>query len=549
MMNVSPLAGKLPPEELLVNVQRLVTCYYTFEPDPEQPSQQVSFGTSGHRGSSLQAAFNEWHILAVVQAICDYRSMQGTTGPLFLGMDTHALSEPAMATALEVLAANGVDVMIDAGGGYTPTPAVSHAILSHNRGRSTGAADGILLTPSHNPPEDGGIKYNPPHGGPAGSRETSWIESRANELLRDRLDGVRRIGYAQALRAQKTHRYDFMGSYVDELHKVVDLDAVRDAGLKLGVDPLGGAGIAYWGRIADHYGLDLTVVNTSVDPTFRFMSVDRDGKIRMDPSSSWTMQPLLARREEFDVAFACDTDYDRHGIVTSASGLLNPNHYLAVAAYYLFTHRDGWPRDAALGKTVVSSRMLDRVAGKIGRKVVEVPVGFKWFVDGLLDGTLGFAGEESAGASFLDRSGQAWSTDKDGMIAALLAAEMTAVTGKDPGELYGDLARELGEPLYARIDAPASPAQKKRLKELAPEDVQQKELAGEPITAIVTEASGNRARLGGLKIETPNAWFAARPSGTEDIYKIYAESFLGAEHLASIQSEAAALVGKVLDQV
>lgn len=549
MMNVSPLAGKLPPEELLVNVQRLVTCYYTLEPDPEQPSQQVSFGTSGHRGSSLHAAFNERHILAVVQAICDYRSMQGTTGPLFLGMDTHALSEPAMATALEVLAANGVDVMIDAGGGYTPTPAVSYAILSHNRGRSTGAADGILLTPSHNPPEDGGIKYNPPHGGPAGSRETSWIESRANELLRDRLDGVRRIGYAQALRAQTTHRYDFMDAYVDELHKVVDLDAVRDAGLKLGVDPLGGAGIAYWGRIADHYGLDLTVVNTSVDPTFRFMSVDRDGKIRMDPSSSWTMQPLLARREEFDVAFACDTDYDRHGIVTSASGLLNPNHYLAVAAYYLFTHRDGWPRDAALGKTVVSSRMLDRVAGKIGRKVVEVPVGFKWFVDGLLDGVLGFAGEESAGASFLDRSGQAWSTDKDGMIAALLAAEMTAVTGKDPGELYGDLARELGEPLYARIDAPASPAQKKRLKELSPEDVQQKELAGESITAIVTEASGNRARLGGLKIETPNAWFAARPSGTEDIYKIYAESFLGAEHLASIQSEAAALVGKVLDQV
>jgi len=549
MMNVSPLAGKLPPEELLVNVQRLVTCYYTLEPDPEHPSQQVSFGTSGHRGSSLHAAFNEWHILAVVQAICDYRSMQGTTGPLFLGMDTHALSEPAMATALEVLAANGVEVMIDAEGGYTPTPAVSNAILSHNRGRSTGFADGILLTPSHNPPEDGGIKYNPSHGGPAGSRDTEWIESRANELLRTRLAGVKRIGYARALAAPTTHRFDFMGAYVGELHKVVDLDAVRDAGLKLGVDPLGGAGVAYWGRIADHYGLDLTVVNTSIDPTFRFMSVDRDGKIRMDPSSSWTMQPLLGRRGEFDVAFACDTDYDRHGIVTSASGLLNPNHYLAVAAYYLFTHRDGWPRDAALGKTVVSSRMLDRVAGKIGRKVVEVPVGFKWFVDGLLDGSLGFAGEESAGASFLDRSGQAWSTDKDGMIAALLAAEMTAVTGKDPGELYGDLSRELGEPLYARIDAPASPAQKKRLKELSPEDVHQKELAGEPITAIVTEASGNQARLGGLKIETPNAWFAARPSGTEDIYKIYAESFLGAEHLASILSEAAAVVGNVLDQV
>jgi len=548
MMNVSPLAGKLPPEELLVNVQRLVTCYYSLEPDPDEPSQQVSFGTSGHRGSSLHAAFNEQHILVVVQAICEYRSMQGTTGPLFLGMDTHALSEPAMATTLEVLAANGVEVMVDAEGGYTPTPAVSNAILAYNRGRSAGLADGILLTPSHNPPEDGGIKYNPPHGGPAGSRDTGWIESRANELLRTRLAGVKRIGYARALAAPTTHRYDYTGSYVEKLHEVVELGVIRDAGLKLGVDPLGGAGIRYWGRIADHYGLDLTVVNSSLDPTFRFMSVDRDGKIRMDPSSSWTMQPLLVRRGEFDVAFACDTDYDRHGIVTSASGLLNPNHYLAVAAYYLFSHREGWSQGAAVGKTVVTSRMLDRVAGKLGRRVVEVPVGFKWFVDGLQDGSLGFSGEESAGASFLDRFGRAWSTDKDGMIAALLAAEMTAVTGKDPGELYDELARELGSPVYARIDAPASAAQKQRLKELSHEDVRQKELAGEPITAVLTEAAGNKASFGGLKIETPNAWFAARPSGTEDIYKIYAESFLGAEHLACIQTEATALVDNVLDK-
>ena len=545
-MSVSPHAGKLPDDCMLVNVAHLVTAYFAMKPDPSVSNQRVSFGTSGHRGSSFSCSFNEAHVLAIAQAICDYRSMKGIDGPLFLGMDTHALSEPAMTSALEVLAANGVDVMISADEPWTPTPVVSHAILGWNRSRSRGLSDGILITPSHNPPEDGGFKYNPPHGGPAGADETSWIEKRANLLLETKLADVRRVSYASALGAATTHRYDYMEPYIGSLGEIIDLEAVSRSGLRLGVDPLGGAGVHYWKAIQERYSIDLTVLNETVDPTFRFMSVDRDGKIRMDPSSSWAMQPLVNRKDEFDIAFACDTDYDRHGIVTRGRGLMQPNHFLSAAVSYLFEHRELWGGGVGIGKTVVTSSMINRVAEKLGRDVYEVPVGFKWFVDGLLAGTLGFAGEESAGASFLRRNGSVWSTDKDGFIAALLSAEMTAITGRDPSELYRDLTNDLGEPHYARIDAPASAEEKVRLKQLSASDIGQKELAGETILHMMTDAPGNGQPIGGLKIETRNGWFAARPSGTEDVYKIYAESFLGPQHLARLQEEARDIVAAAL---
>ncbi|ACF45945.1 phosphoglucomutase, alpha-D-glucose phosphate-specific [Prosthecochloris aestuarii DSM 271] len=545
-MSVSPHAGKLPDDCMLVNVAHLVTAYFAMKPDPSVSNQRVSFGTSGHRGSSFSCSFNEAHVLAIAQAICDYRSMKGIDGPLFLGMDTHALSEPAMTSALEVLAANGVDVMISADEPWTPTPVVSHAILGWNRSRSRGLSDGILITPSHNPPEDGGFKYNPPHGGPAGADETSWIEKRANLILETKLADVRRVSYASALGAATTHRYDYMEPYIGSLGEIIDLEAVSRSGLRLGVDPLGGAGVHYWKAIQERYSIDLTVLNETVDPTFRFMSVDRDGKIRMDPSSSWAMQPLVNRKDEFDIAFACDTDYDRHGIVTRGRGLMQPNHFLSAAVSYLFEHRELWGGGVGIGKTVVTSSMINRVAEKLGRDVYEVPVGFKWFVDGLLAGTLGFAGEESAGASFLRRDGSVWSTDKDGFIAALLSAEMTAITGRDPSELYRDLTNDLGEPHYARIDAPASAEEKVRLKQLSASDIGQKELAGETILHMMTDAPGNGQPIGGLKIETRNGWFAARPSGTEDVYKIYAESFLGPQHLARLQEEARDIVAAAL---
>lgn len=548
-MSVSPLAGSLPSRDMLVDVERLVSAYYSCTPDVSDPAGRVSFGTSGHRGSSLSGTFNEGHILAVTQAICDYRVAQGIGGPLFLGMDTHALSEPAMMTALEVLSANGVEVMISDGERWTPTPVVSHAILNWNRLHRDASADGILVTPSHNPPDDGGFKYNPPHGGPAGTSETSWIENRANTLLEEGLQGVRRVTYEAALRSDSVHRYDFMNTYIDELDEVLDLEAVRHSGLRLGVDPLGGAGVHYWHRIAERYGLDLAVLNEQVDPTFRFMSLDYDGKIRMDPSSAWTMKPLVERSDEFDVAFACDTDYDRHGIVCRSSGLMPPNHYLAVMVNYLFRSRDSWGADAMIGRTSVTSAMIDRVAQELGRRVYEVPVGFKWFVDGLRTGSLGFGGEESAGASFLRRDATAWSTDKDGFIAALLSAEMTAKEGKDPAESYRELAARMGEPLYARIAAPATREQKARLKRLSPDDVVRRELAGEPVLSMMTTARGNGEPLGGLKIETRNGWFAARPSGTENVYKIYAESFKGPQHLACLQAEAREMVDAALAEV
>ena len=543
-MATSPLAGEPAPSSMLVNVPRLVAAYYTLQPDPAVGEHRVAFGTSGHRGSAVRHSFNEAHILAVSQAVCRYRQEQGITGPLFLGMDTHALSEPAFATALEVLAANGVEVMVDRDGGYTPTPVVSHAILGHNRGRTAGLADGILITPSHNPPEDGGFKYNPPHGGPADTQVTRWIEEQANAILADGLRAVSRISYERAQSAPTTHAYDYRGAYVGDLGAVLELEAVRSARLKIAVDPLGGAGVAYWAPIAERYGLDLTIVNDAVDPTFRFMTLDWDGKIRMDCSSPYAMTRLIALRDRFDVAFANDTDNDRHGIVTRGAGLLNPNHYLAVAISYLFAHRPGWRADAGVGKTVVSSSIIDRVAAKLERRLVEVPVGFKWFVDGLLDGSLGFGGEESAGASFLRRDGSAWSTDKDGIILNLLAAEMTARTGRDPGELYVELTREFGAPVYERIDAPATPAQKAALQKLSPQHVQASELAGERIEHILTAAPGNGAAIGGLKVLTAHGWFAARPSGTEDVYKLYAESFLGEDHLRKIQEEAQALIAR-----
>ncbi|MER7583883.1 phosphoglucomutase (alpha-D-glucose-1,6-bisphosphate-dependent) [Kitasatospora sp. NPDC097691] len=530
----------------LVDVARLVTAYYALHPDPQEPGQQVAFGTSGHRGSSLDAAFNEDHIAATTQAICEYRAEQGVAGPLFLGADTHALSEPAKVTALEVLAANGVHVLIDAADGYTPTPAVSHAILAHNRRSPRALADGIVVTPSHNPPRDGGFKYNPPSGGPAGSEATGWIQDRANELIREGLRGVRKVPYARALAAATTARHDYLTAYVDDLPSVLDLDAVRAAGLRIGADPLGGASVAYWARIADTHRLDLTVVNPLTDPTWRFMTLDWDGKIRMDCSSPFAMASLITRRAEYAIATGNDADADRHGIVTPDGGLMNPNHYLAVAVDYLYRHRAEWPADAGVGKTLVSSSMLDRVAADLGRTLVEVPVGFKWFVDGLLEGSIGFGGEESAGASFLRRDGGVWTTDKDGILLALLASEITAVTGDTPSARYGELTRRHGAPAYARVDAPADREQKARLARLSPERVGAGEIAGEKITAVLAAAPGNGAPIGGIKVCTDNAWFAARPSGTEDVYKIYAESFHGPDHLARVQDEARALVGEVL---
>jgi phosphoglucomutase len=541
-MKVSPLAGKSPEPGMLVNVPKLITAYYTDVPDPSIPAQRVAFGTSGHRGSALQNAFNEWHILAIAQAICLYRKLQHTDGPLFLGMDTHALSMPAFASALQVLAANGVEVIIAEGDEYTPTPVISHAILSYNRARKTGLADGIVITPSHNPPDDGGFKYNPPNGGPAETDVTDWIQATANQFLESALQGVKRISFDKALRVSTTHRHDFLSSYVGDLANVIDMDSIRAAKLNLGVDPLGGAGVHYWARIADQYKLDLTVVNELVDPTFRFMTMDWDGQIRMDPSSAYAMTNLIALKDRFDIAFACDTDHDRHGIVTREAGLLQPNHYLAVAIYYLFQHRPKWNNAAAVGKTMVSSQMIDRVAAKLGRKLFEVPVGFKWFVDGLLNGTLGFGGEESAGASFLRLDGGVWTTDKDGIVPALLAAEITARMDRDPGQIYHELTTEFGESVYTRTEAPATVQEKAILKKLSPEQVRLKELAGEPIQAILTHAPGNGAPLGGLKVVAESGWFAARPSGTEDIYKIYVESFRGTDHLRRILDEAQTIV-------
>ncbi len=545
-MEVNLLAGKPADPASLVNVPQLITAYHTETPDPSVPGQRVSFGTSGHRGSAFEKAFNEWHILAISQAICLYRKQQKIDGPVFLGMDTHALSVSALASALEVLAANGVEVMIAEGDEYTPTPAISLAILTYNRGRKTGLADGIVITPSHNPPHDGGFKYNPPHGGPAEGTITGWIEARANEFLESDLKGVKRIALEKALRASTTHRYDYLNTYIDELAHVVDMDAIREAKISLGVDPLGGAGVHYWEPIADRYGLNLTVVNQAVDPTFRFMTVDWDGQIRMDPSSPFAMQRLIGLKEQFEIAFACDTDHDRHGVVTRSAGLLPPNHYLSVAIYYLFQHRPQWRKSAAVGKTLVSSQMIDRVTTKLDRKLYEVPVGFKWFVDGLLDGSLGFGGEESAGASFVRRDGRVWTTDKDGMILALLAAEITARMGRDPGEIYSELTREFGEPVYERVDAPATPEQKAVLAKLSPGQVKIKDLAGEKIQVILTHAPGNGAPIGGLKVEAESGWFAARPSGTENIYKIYAESFRGADHLHRILEEAQIIVSDTL---
>ena len=538
----NPGAGQPADPSMLVDVPRLMTAYYTRRPDAAVPQQQVAFGTSGHRGSAFDCAFNEDHILAITQAICDYRRHQGIDGPLFLGIDTHALSESAFATALEVLAANAVEVRIDDRQGYTPTPVVSHAILTFNAGRQNGLADGIVVTPSHNPPEDGGFKYNPPTGGPADTEVTGWIQDRANALLAGGLAGVERVPFERARRAATTRGHDYVGAYVGDLANVVDFEPLRGARIALGVDPLGGAGVHYWGAIAERYQLPLTIVSTEVDPTFRFMTRDWDGKIRMDCSSPYAMQRLIGLKSRFDVAWACDTDHDRHGVVTRSAGLLNPNHYLAVVVSYLFQRRDGWPAAAGIGKTVVSSSLIDRVARKLGRPLLEVPVGFKWFVAGLLDGSLGFGGEESAGASCLRRDGSVWTTDKDGIVLGLLAAEMTAVRGRDPGELYRDLAAELGDPTYERIDAPATPAQKAILKRLSSEQVQASSLAGEPITSILTRAPGNDAPLGGLKVVTASGWFAVRPSGTEDVYKLYAESFQGRDHLQRIQAEARDLV-------
>jgi phosphoglucomutase len=539
-------AGQPAQDSDLVDVAKLITAYYALQPDPDDIDQRVSFGTSGHRGSSLRSSFNEFHILATTQAIVEYRAMQGTTGPLFLAKDTHGLSEPAWASALEVLAANDVDVVIDSRDGYTPTPSLSHAILAHNRGRSTGLADGIVVTPSHNPPPDGGFKYNPPNGGPADTDATGWIQDRANAIIAAGMGSVRRIPLATALAQDSTSRYDFLDAYAQDLPNVLDLDAVRAAGIRLGADPMGGAAVDYYGYIAEVHGLDLTVVNPRVDPTWRFMTLDWDGKIRMDCSSPFAMASLVALRDQFRVAFGNDADADRHGIVTPGAGLMNPNHYLAVAIQYLYANRPGWRADAAVGKTLVSSSMIDRVAADLGRTLVEVPVGFKWFVPGLVDGSFGFGGEESAGASFLRKDGTVWTTDKDGVLLTLLSAEITAVTGKDPSEHYAELTARHGEPAYARVDAPANRDQKAKLANLSPEQVRATELAGEAITAKLTAAPGNGARIGGLKVTTENGWFAARPSGTEDVYKIYAESFLGADHLARIQAEAREVVSAAL---
>jgi phosphoglucomutase len=545
-MKVSPLAGKPADPSMLVDVPRLVTAYYAQTPDPSVPAQRVVFGTSGHRGSAFEGSFNEWHILAITQAICLHRRLKRIDGPLFLGIDTHALSVPAFASALEVLAANEVEVMIAKGDEYTPTPVVSHAILTYNHGRKSGLADGIVITPSHNPPQEGGFKYNPSNGGPAEPAVTGWIEKKANEFLEAGLRGVRRTPYERAFRASTTHRHDFLNAYIGDLGTIIDMGAIRDAKISLGVDPLGGAGVHYWAPIAERYGLDLTVVNETVDPTFRFMTVDWDGQIRMDPSSPYAMQGLIDLKDRFQLAFACDTDADRHGIVTRSAGLLPPNHYLAVAVYYLFGHRPEWRPDMAVGKTVVSSRMIDLVTQKLGRRLYEVPVGFKWFVDGLLDGSLGFGGEESAGASFVRLDGSVWTTDKDGIVPALLAAEITARTDRDPGAIYQELTREFGEPAYDRVEAPATAEQRRMLGRLSPQQVRIKELAGEQIRTVLTHAPGNGAPIGGLKVVADTGWFAARPSGTEDIYKIYAESFRGAGHLRRILEEAQTMVNDAL---
>jgi phosphoglucomutase len=531
---------------MLVDVPRLITAYYSEVPDPAEPGQRVAFGTSGHRGSSFKSSFNEWHILAITQAICTYRTRQGISGPLFLGIDTHALSIPACATALEVLSANGVEVMLAEGDEYTPTPVISHAVLTYNLGRKTGLADGIVITPSHNPPHDGGFKYNPPNGGPADNAVTGWIEAKANAFLDARLKGVKRVPYRQTLRASTTHRHDYLDGYINDLGHVIDFDVIRAADLRLGVDPLGGAGVHYWGRIAERHGLNLTVVNEAVDPTFRFMTVDWDGQIRMDPSSPYAMERLIGMKDGFDLSFACDTDHDRHGIVTRSAGLLAPNHFLAVAISQLFPNRPHWRARAAVGKTVVSSALIDRVTAKLGRTLFEVPVGFKWFVDGLLDGSLGFGGEESAGATFARLDGSVWTTDKDGFVPCLLAAEIMARTGRDPGKLYRELTREFGEPFYDRVEAPASPEQKELLAKLSPRQVKATELAGEKIDSLLTRAPGNDAPIGGLIVISKSGWFAARPSGTEDLYKIYAESFHGSDHLRSIVDEAQTIVRAAL---
>ena len=549
MMKISPLAGKPAESGRLVNVPRLVTAYYTGVPDYSVPEQRVAFGTSGHRGSAFENTFNEWHILAITQAICLYRKQHKISGPLFLGMDTHALSVPAMASALEVLAANAVDVMISERDEYTPTPVVSHAILTYNRGRKDGLADGIIITPSHNPPHDGGFKYNPPNGGPADTTVTDWIQAKANEFLEARLESVKRIPFERALHAPTTHRHNYLNAYVDDLGNVIDMDVIRGANIHLGVDPLGGAGVHYWRPIAERYGLNLTVVNEAVDPAFRFMTVDWDGQIRMDPSSPYAMQRLIQMKDRFDLAFACDTDHDRHGIVTKSAGLLPPNHYLSVAVSYLFQNRSEWHKDAAVGKTVVSTQMIDRITSRFGRKLYEVPVGFKWFVDGLLDGSLGFGGEESAGASFVRRNGSVWTTDKDGFIPCLLAAEIMARIGRDPGEIYRKLTGDFGEPVYNRAEAPATLEQKKVLANLSAREVASTDLAGETIQSIQTHAPGNGAPIGGLKVVTQDGWFAARPSGTENIYKIYAESFRGEDHLCRIMKEAQNIVNDTLPAV
>jgi phosphoglucomutase len=546
-MSINPLAGKPAPASMLVNVPRLICTYYSDAPDPAVPDQKVAFGTSGHRGSSLQRSFNEAHILAITQAIVMYRSQQGINGPLFLGMDTHALSEPAFVSALEVLGANGVTVMIaDEHTDYTPTPVISHAILTYNRGRSSALADGIVITPSHNPPDSGGFKYNPPNGGPADTAVTSWIQNKANELLGAKLDGVRRMPFNQARSLDSTHRHDYRKAYVDDLAAVIDLDAIRASGVHMGVDPLGGAGVHYWPLIAEQYKLDLTITNDAVDPTFRFMTLDWDGRIRMDPSSPYAMQRLIALKERFDIAFACDTDHDRHGVVTRSAGLMPPNHYLTVAAHYLFSNRPQWSSRATIGKTVVTSMMLEKVAEQLGRKIYETPVGFKWFVDGLVDGSLGFVCEESAGASLLRRDGSVWTTDKDGITAALLAGEITARAGKDPAQLYTALTGELGNPAYERVDAPADAAQRQALSKLSGEQIKSATLAGEKIEAVLTKAPGNGASIGGVKVISASGWFAARPSGTESIYKIYAESLRGPEHLQQIFAEAQRIVGAAL---
>ncbi|KIC74941.1 Phosphoglucomutase [Neochlamydia sp. TUME1] len=547
-MRVSPLAGKISPSDKLVNIPQLITAYYAEKPDPLDTAQQVAFGTSGHRGSALQKSFNEHHILAISQAICQYRKQQGIDGPLFLGMDTHALSKPALMSAIEVLAANGIEILLAEGEEYTPTPVISHAIVSYNRHRTKNLADGIVITPSHNPPSQGGIKYNPPSGGPADLHITQWIETKANELMRHELRDLKRIPYEKALNLSTTKRYNYLEAYVSDLKNVINMEIIQKSQIKLGVDPLGGAGIHYWEPIAERYKLNLTLVNKAIDPTFQFMTLDWDGQIRMDPSSAYAMQGLITLKNRFDIAFACDTDHDRHGIVTKSSGLLPPNHYLSAAIFYLFQHRPLWSPETAIGKTLVSSQMIDRVATQLNRKIYEVPVGFKWFVDGLLNESLSFCGEESAGASFARLDGKTWTTDKDGIILSLLAAEMTAQQGKDPGEIYQDLTREFGNPAYDRVEAPASLKQRQILKNFSALQIQAKEIAGEAIQGIFTHAAGNNAAIGGVKVITENGWFAARPSGTEDIYKIYGESFRGQEHLEQILNEAQSIVGKAFEE-